>query len=68
MSLKAFHIIFISLSALIITGFGIWLIIQSNAEGRGILMIAAVAAFIAVIFLVWYGIKFLKKLKNVSFL
>ncbi len=68
MSLKAFHIFFIGLSVLTAAGFGIWLIGQYSAAGRTIFLISAIISFIVASGLVVYGIRFLKKLKHVSFL
>jgi len=68
MSLKAFHIVFISLSVITAAGFGFWLIGQYAAEGRIIFLISAITSFIVASGLIVYGIMFLRKLKHVSFL
>ena len=66
MSLKSFHIAFIIISTLCAFGFGGWLLV--NANGNGAMIAAAAGALVAGIALILYGIRFLKKLKNVSYL
>ncbi|MBS4028708.1 MAG: hypothetical protein KGZ58_08720 [Ignavibacteriales bacterium] len=61
MSLKTFHIFFISLSVLTAIGFGVWLL-NENAP------VFAVLSFLSGIGLIVYGISFLRKLKHVSFI
>lgn len=68
MSLKAFHIVFIALSVLLAFGFSVWAL-QSYAEAdNGGFLIVAVLSFCSGIGLILYGVRFLKKLKHVSFL
>ncbi|MDX1741276.1 MAG: hypothetical protein R3178_08290 [Rhodothermales bacterium] len=68
MSLKAFHIVFITLSTLLAIGFGFSSYHDYQMHGGGALsMSLAVAGFVAAIGLVIYGVWFLKKLKDVSF-
>jgi hypothetical protein len=61
MSLKAFHLIFVTLLTALSFGFAAW---AFNAERPGF-GAAGIATGILVII---YGIYFLKKLKNVSYL
>jgi hypothetical protein len=61
-SLKAFHIFFISLSSLLSFGVAAWTIFLKNDALLGIVFI--ILAF----FLIVYGVLFLVKQKNVSFL
>ena len=68
MSLKAFHIFFIILSVLCAFGFALWSMMSYSTNGDLMLVAAAVIAFAAGIGLILYGIRFLKKLKHVSFL
>jgi hypothetical protein len=68
MSLKTFHIFFITISVLFVLGFGVWLLGQYASEGRNILLLSALGSFLAAAGLVWYGIRFLKKLKHVSYI
>lgn len=68
MSLKTFHIIFIAASTLMALGFGIWCL-RSYAVNEDTLYFAgAILSFIASVGLVFYGVWFLRKLKNVSFM
>lgn len=69
MSLKAFHVIFISISSLMLFGFGAWMLrAYRGPEGAGSDLGWAVAAIVAAIGLLVYEGFFLKKLKNVSYL
>ena len=61
MSLKAFHIVFVSLATLLALWLAAW------AAGNGAPALAAGAA-VAAVGLVVYGIWFLKKMKGVSLL
>ncbi|MFP6626794.1 MAG: hypothetical protein VCA74_07050 [Deltaproteobacteria bacterium] len=64
MSLKTFHIVFVTLSALMCAGIAVWKI-SSGEPGSLVQGLAAAAAAIA---LVVYGVRFLKKFKELSFL
>jgi hypothetical protein len=68
MSLKSFHIFFIGCAVLLAFGFSVWAF-QSYAALSSIVMLSTgiVSTFIG-IGLIIYGIRFLKKLKHVSFL
>lgn len=61
MSLKAFHLIFVTLLTALSLGFAAW----GFTGGHPLLGIAGVGAAILVVF---YGFYFLKKLKNISYL
>jgi hypothetical protein len=61
MSLKAFHLIFVTLLTSLSFGCAAWAFQAGNA-GWG------VAGIVTGIFVIVYGIYFLKKLKNVSYL
>jgi len=68
MSLKTFHIAFISLSAILSVGFAAWALQRfADGGGAGMLVVAAVSVLFGV-GLVFYGVRFLRKLKHVSFL
>jgi hypothetical protein len=68
MSLKTFHVVFITLSTLLAIGFGFSSYHDYQMhEGGALSMFLAVAGFAAAVGLVIYGIWFLKKLKDVSF-
>jgi hypothetical protein len=61
MSLKAFHLIFVTLLTTLSFGFAAW----AFAAGKIVFGVLGVAAGILVII---YGIYFLKKLKKISYL
>lgn len=69
MSLKAFHIVFISASILLALGIGGWALnnYSSSVGTRGDLF-AGVGSLAAAVALAIYGVYFLKKLKNISYL
>lgn len=69
MSLKAFHVIFITASSALSFGFGIWAMKNYfSVEGAPLDLVFAIGAFLAGIGLIVYERYFLKKLKNVSYL
>jgi hypothetical protein len=69
MSLKAFHIVFISISTLFSFGMGVWWINQflSGEGGRSDVVLGSLAMVGGIALLV-YGKYFLKKLKNIDYL
>ncbi len=68
MSLKTFHVGFITLSVLLAFGFGVWNLLDPSARGNAAYLTLAIVAFAAGIGLIVYEIRFLRKLKGVSFL
>jgi hypothetical protein len=69
MSLKAFHIIFITASSALAFGCGAWALRNYlSTEGRVMDLLFAIASLATGIGLIIYGRYFLKKLKNVSYL
>ena len=69
MSLKAFHLVFITAASALAFGFGVWsLRIYSSTEGgTGDLVFGLVSMAVGV-GLIFYERYFLKKLKDVSYL
>lgn len=64
MSLKAFHVVFVAVSILLLVGFGVWTVREyQRAGGTGNVMMAA-CAFLGAILLLWYGRWFLRKIKD----
>ena len=61
MSLKAFHLIFVTLLTALSFGFAAW----AFAEGK---ILFGVAGIVTGILVIVYGIYFLKKLKKISYL
>lgn len=69
MSLKAFHVLFISAASAMCVGCGVWgLRNYFSVEGRGSDLAFALGGFLAGIALIVYERFFLKKLKHVSYL
>ena len=69
MSLKAFHLIFITASSALAVGFGVWALRNYLApDGRMMDLLMAIGSFVCGVGLIVYERYFLKKLKNVSYL
>ena len=68
MSLKAFHIFFIGVSAALAFGFAAWAFRGYAESGNMLMLLTSVISILAGIGLVVYGIRFLRKLKHVSFI
>lgn len=69
MSLKAFHVIFITAACALAFGFGVWMLRDYlSAEGTAGDLWLSIASFASGIGLVFYERYFLKKLKKVSYL
>ncbi len=64
MSLKAFHIFFITMAVVLCVVFGGWCLSSDYAHGRPGYTIAGYASFALGVLLVLYEIVFLKKLKE----
>ena len=69
MSLKAFHIFFVTISSALAFGFGGWSLKNYfGGEHAGLDLAMGIGSLLVGIALVVYGRYFLKKLKNVSYL
>lgn len=69
MSLKAFHIVFITAATLLAIGFGFWGITEYRVgDGSGVDLALGIGSFVVAAGLLWYGKYFLRKLKNISYL
>ena len=69
MSLKAFHLVFITASSALAFGFGVWLISASKSPAGGIGdLVGGIVSLAAGAGLILYERYFLKKTKNVSYL
>jgi hypothetical protein len=64
MSLKAFHVFFITISVLLCLAFGAWCLGSDYTQGRSAYAIAGWISFALGIVLVAYEILFLKKFKD----
>lgn len=61
MSLKSFHLLFITLSTLLAIGFGIWELKGYIASSDAMHLAAGVGSFVIALALVVYGIRFMRK-------
>ena len=68
MSLKAFHIVFITVSTVLAVGFGLWSLRNYFAGEGGLNLVFGIGSLLAGGALIVYGKYFLKKLKKVSYL
>ena len=69
MSLKAFHVIFITASCALAFGFAVWELKDFfSAEGRALDLVLGLGSLTAGVGLIIYERYFLKKLKDVSYL
>ncbi len=64
MSLKGFHILFITVSTVLALGVGVWCLWVNSSEGAPVFRIGAVFSFIAAAGLVIYGVWFYRKMKR----
>jgi hypothetical protein len=64
MSLKGFHIVFITFSTLLALGCGAWCIWVDLVEGAPVYRTGAIWSFIAAATLIIYGIWFYRKMKR----
>ena len=67
MSLKAFHIAFITICIAFLLGFSLWLFGQYRAHGGALYAATGVLSVAACPALALYGLRFLRKLKGVPF-
>ncbi|MFN7140310.1 MAG: hypothetical protein ACK4UN_13320 [Limisphaerales bacterium] len=68
MSLKAFHIIFVTAATLLAFGFGAWAL-HSYTVSRSVLdLVMGILAVVMGVGMIWYGKYFLRKLKNIGYL
>ena len=68
MSLKAFHIFFIVMSTALCVGVGVWATHDFTRSGSSAQLALGVGSFIGSGVLVCYGVWFLRKLKDESYL
>lgn len=64
MSLKDFHVIFVTASVACAIGFGCWAFGQYTATSAAGYLATAVVSFLAAIALIVYEIQFVKKMKD----
>ena len=68
MSLKAFHIVFVTLSILLAFGFAAWCFTQYGDSRRNADLIYGLGSVAVGVGLIFYGKYVLRKLKNISYL
>lgn len=68
MSLKAFHIVFVTLASILAFVFAVWEFSRYQASGELLQLGGALLAFASGAGLIVYGIRFLRKLRKVSFI
>jgi hypothetical protein len=69
MSLKAFHVIFITAASALAFGFGVWELMDYwSPDGHGADLAFGIGSLVVGIGLVVYEWLFLKKLKHISYL
>jgi hypothetical protein len=64
MSLKGFHIVFITASTLLALGVGAWCLWINSVEGAPVFRIGAICSFVAAAVLLVYGVWFYRKMKR----
>ena len=64
MSLKGFHILFITVSTLLALGVGGWCLWVDSVAGTPIFRIGAIGSFAAAVALMVYGAWFFRKMKR----
>ena len=64
MSLKGFHIVFITFSTLLALGAGAWCLWNESIHGAPGFRIGAISSFVAAAALVTYGFWFYRKMKR----
>jgi hypothetical protein len=64
MSLKGFHILFITVSTLLALGVGAWCLWVNSMEGAPVFRMGAIGAFVVAAALMVYGVWFYRKMKR----
>lgn len=68
MSLKSFHVVFVTASIMMCLVFGAWSVGNFRATGEAAQLFWAAGAVLAAVGLGVYGVIFLRKLKHISYL
>ena len=66
MSLKAFHVVFISLSVLLCWGFAVWCLASQVTRGNAAYHTVGPVALLCGIGLIVYGVKFRHKMRRLE--
>ena len=68
MSLKFFHVFFISAVVLFFIGMGVWAMRRYTDMRETEMLVTGIGSFVAVVGVTVYGCWFIKKLKGVSYI
>jgi DNA-binding transcriptional regulator of glucitol operon len=68
MSLKAFHIVFVTCAVLLAFFFGGWLVHEYRSSGQPGQLFGGIGSFLAGVGMIWYGRRVLRKLKHIGYL
>ena len=68
MSLKAFHIVFVTASILLAFSFGVWSFLNYRDDGRTLDLVFGIGSVAVGIGLVFYERAILRKLKHIGYL
>ena len=66
MSLKAFHLFFIGVSTVLALGFASWCFMEYRTQDNALYAVAGGAAVVSSAALVYYGLRFVRKLKGIG--
>jgi hypothetical protein len=64
MTLKGFHILFITVSTFLALGIGSWCVWIDLVEGAPVYRTGAICSFLAAVILMTYGVWFYRKMKR----
>ena len=67
MSLKAFHVFFVTIATLTAAGFSVWAVRQYQVTQSGADLLLAMLAIAGAVALPVYGVWFLKKMKHIGY-
>jgi hypothetical protein len=66
MSLKAFHVVFVVIAALLCLGFGVWCLTSDDARGQTGYLWAGILSFATVVALAVFEVNFLRRMRGVK--
>lgn len=68
MSLKAFHVFFVTICLIFSIGIGVWGVREYRLNGETQSLAFGIGSFVAAVVLTVYGLWFIKKLRNISYI
>ena len=66
MSLKTFHVVFVTMATALMLGFAVWCFSQYGIRQEQSYLLGAGLSAVAAVALVVYGVTFLRKLRNLG--